>query len=70
MGCRVGWRMVGGAVGGGPGRVGCEPWPRLTLALRAGAAGVRSGLSPAAARGHGSRPPREVAARAVWLPSS
>jgi hypothetical protein len=25
-------RMVGGAVAGGPGRVGCEPWPRLTLA--------------------------------------
>jgi hypothetical protein len=62
------------------GRRGCRWWtragsgagrrPRLPLASRAGQAGVPGRPSPAAARGHGRRPQREVAAPAARLPSS
>jgi hypothetical protein len=65
-----GSRMVGGAVGGGPGpgRVRAAAAVDVGLPGRPGRRAERP--SPAAARGHGRRPQREVAAPAAWLPSS
>jgi hypothetical protein len=52
-----------------PGRVGCGRRPRVTLASRAGQAGVRSARRRRRGCGHGRRPQREVAAPAARLPS-
>jgi hypothetical protein len=66
---RPGSPMVGGAAGGGPGP-GAGGGPGLDAGLPAGQAGVRHARRRRRRCGHGSRPQREVAAPAAWLPSS